>query len=235
MMLSVVIPTLNEENYLPSLLEDLMNQTYNNFEIIVSDCKSVDNTVKIAKKFDCRTVICEKKGPGPARNRGASVAKGKYLLFLDADSRVPEEQFLERLMQKAEKKFVRLATLGFSPIEDNKLDKTISKYIVKSLKIFGTFEPFSPGFCTFVSKHIHDKIGGYDEELFLSEDHEYVKRASKMTKFFVIDDICVLFSSRRLIAEGRFNLYLKYFYVTLYRFLNGEIRKKICDYDFGNY
>ena len=68
-MLSIIIPTYNEEYLLPKLLESIKKQNFTDYEIIVADNNSKDNTVKIARKYKCRIV----KGglPGSGRNRGA--------------------------------------------------------------------------------------------------------------------------------------------------------------------
>ena len=88
-MLSIIIPTYNEEKYLPKLLKCVKKQTYKNYEIIVADADSADKTRQIAKKYGCRVV----KGGMPAigRNNGAKAAKGDILLFLDADSLIGKD------------------------------------------------------------------------------------------------------------------------------------------------
>jgi len=67
-MLSIIIPALNEEKYLPLLLKSLKSQNFNEYEIIVVDAGSSDKTVDIAKEYGCKVV----KGgvPGAGRNRG---------------------------------------------------------------------------------------------------------------------------------------------------------------------
>ena len=91
-MLSIVIPAFNEEKYLTRLLDSIKKQTYKNYEIIIADADSKDNTRKMAKKYGCKVI----KGGIPAvgRNNGAKVAKGDILLFMDADA-IIGEKFLE--------------------------------------------------------------------------------------------------------------------------------------------
>lgn len=78
-MLSIIIPTFNEEKYLPILFESLQKQTFNNFEIIVADNNSTDATRSIALAAGARVV----GGGLPAggRNMGAKFAQGEWLLF----------------------------------------------------------------------------------------------------------------------------------------------------------
>jgi glycosyltransferase involved in cell wall biosynthesis len=79
-MLSIIIITKNEEKYLPKLLNSIKKQNYKNYEIIVSDAKSIDSTRKIAKKCNCK--IINEGLPSIGRNNGAKYTKGDLLLFL---------------------------------------------------------------------------------------------------------------------------------------------------------
>ena len=83
-MLSIIIPTLNEEKYLPLLLESIKKQKdFFDYEIIVADAGSKDKTLEIAKNYGCITVGGGL--PSKARNEGAKITNGNTLLFLDAD------------------------------------------------------------------------------------------------------------------------------------------------------
>lgn len=83
-MISVIITTKNESRHLPILLESLKQQTYRDFEVIVVDNASTDDTKKLAGKFGVRVFD---KGPerSAQRNFGVQEAKGEYVLILDAD------------------------------------------------------------------------------------------------------------------------------------------------------
>ena len=76
-MLSIIIPTLNEEKYLPKLLDSIVKQSYKDYEIIIADNNSKDKTRSIARSYGCRLT----KGgmPAVARNNGAKIARGKLL------------------------------------------------------------------------------------------------------------------------------------------------------------
>ncbi len=85
---SVVIPLYNKERYITKTLESVLNQTFDNFEIIVVDDGSTDKSYKIVeaiKDHRIRLVGQENAGPSKARNRGIKEANGKYIAFLDAD------------------------------------------------------------------------------------------------------------------------------------------------------
>ena len=82
---SVIIPTLNEEKYLPNLLDDLTKQKEENFEIIIVDGKSEDRTIDVAMKYKnkylIKTVVSQKRNLCYQRNFGAKNSVGEYLVF----------------------------------------------------------------------------------------------------------------------------------------------------------
>lgn len=104
---SIVIPTLNEAQYLPHLLSDLADQTYTNFEIIHVDAHSDDSTTTESEKFNKTLVIkttqSDIKNVSHQRNLDIELAKGDWIIFMDADNRLPK-YFLDgiryRLAQK---------------------------------------------------------------------------------------------------------------------------------------
>jgi glycosyltransferase involved in cell wall biosynthesis len=90
--ISVVIPTYNSENFIAKTLETLYSQTYNNYEVIVSDDGSTDDTVDVVKSFFLKCpfrkkalLINKHEGPGAARNKGIEIANGNWVSFLDSD------------------------------------------------------------------------------------------------------------------------------------------------------
>ncbi len=87
-MISIVIPTLNESNYLADTLQSIFDAVSNPIEIIVVDGGSVDNTVEIAMKFGVQVVLCG-NGRSYQMNAGAAVATGDVLVFLHGDTLVP--------------------------------------------------------------------------------------------------------------------------------------------------
>ncbi len=89
-LISVVVPVYNVENYVGKCLESIINQTYNNIEIIVVNDGSTDNSLQKVNEYgikDKRVKIISKKNGGlsSARNAGIDIAKGKYIMFIDSD------------------------------------------------------------------------------------------------------------------------------------------------------
>ncbi|QGQ94921.1 glycosyltransferase [Paenibacillus psychroresistens] len=86
-LFSVIIPTYNRERFLGRAIKSVLQQTCKDYELIVVDDGSTDQTAKIVKSFGPRVryVYQKNSGPSEARNMGISLAKGKYIAFLDSD------------------------------------------------------------------------------------------------------------------------------------------------------
>ena len=104
-LVSAIIPTLDEEDYLPKCLKSLKNQTYQNIEIIVVDNFSKDRTVEIAKNFGAKIIKVSERNLSLVRNEGAKRAKGKILLFVDADC-ILSQNYVEKIIKELSKKVV---------------------------------------------------------------------------------------------------------------------------------
>lgn len=97
-LISVIIPTYNAEKYISRCIESVLEQTYKNFEIIIIDDKSTDDTANILKKYerlDNVTIITNKKNSGVSfsRNRGLKLSKGEFITFVDSDDFLPNFAF----------------------------------------------------------------------------------------------------------------------------------------------
>jgi glycosyltransferase involved in cell wall biosynthesis len=230
--ISVIIPTLNEEKYLPKLLSCLKEQTFNDFEVIVADAGSSDSTRKIALSFGAKVV----SGGMPAvgRNSGARAALGQFLFFFDADVKF-SRQFLERAHHEMQDRFLDLATCEFRPLSNIAIDRAAHRLSGILMRIGQDTNPHAPGFCILITKRLFDRIGGFDESLKLAEDHDLVKRASRLRPLRVLNKARITVSVRRLKKEGRLPLITKYARVELYRALRGEIKDDIIPYEFGSF
>ncbi|MFQ5474218.1 MAG: glycosyltransferase [Candidatus Nanoarchaeia archaeon] len=232
MRISVIIPTLNEEKYLPRILDCLDKQTYKDFEIIVADAGSKDGTKQIAKEHGARVV----KGglPGPGRNKGAEAARGELLVFLDADVKIPKG-FLKKVHDEMQERYLDLATCEFRPLSNLKIDKVAHKIANMFIKLNQYSKPHAPGFCIFVTKRLFDRVGGFDETVTLAEDHEFVSRASKVRPLRVLEKARVNVSIRRLTKEGRLKLAGKYIRAEMKILRYGKITDHSIEYEFANF
>jgi len=229
-MLSIIIPTFNEEKLLPQLLKSLNKQTFKDFEIIVADNNSTDATRSIALEAGAKVV--DGGLPASGRNNGVKVAYGQWLLFLDADVILPPDS-LEKAMVDIQKQNFSVATCLVSPLSDRRIDKFLHEAVNFYLQATKKFFPHAPGFCIFVKKELHQLIGGFNEKLKLAEDHDYVFRAGKIAKFGYLKNLRIPVSVRRLDKDGRFNIAVKYFAVELHLIFLGPIYSNFFNYKFG--
>lgn len=231
-MLSIIIPALNEEKYLPRLLESLRNQDFKGeYEIIVADAGSFDKTKEIARNFGCRVVLGGR--PAEGRNRGAQVARGEILLFIDADASLPEDFLKKALLEFSSRE---LDSAGFLVYPQS--PKKIYRFIFSLYNLFAKlFEKKIPlGWTAILTKKaIHLQIKGFDEKITIGEDHWYLKKASKIGRCGIIKSTKVFASPRRFEKEGVFRLCLKYILVGLYILLFGPPKKEIIKYEFNHY
>lgn len=96
--MSIIIPTIDEAMYIEETLKSVVRQRPSfNFEIIVCDGGSKDNTVKISRKY-ARVVVSPTRGTGAQLDFAANLSKGKILVFLDADTLLPEG-YLQRVYE----------------------------------------------------------------------------------------------------------------------------------------
>jgi len=235
MKLSIVIPALNEEKYLPRLLESIKKQNFSDYEIIVCDGGSSDETLAVAAAAGCRTVkYDEHRHPSWQRNKGAEIAQGEILLFLDADI-VLQDNFLEPVMMEFIAK--KLGGGGFY-IRFNPNKKVYNIYsCLFNFFCFSRqyFAPASVGSGILARRDLHEAIKGFDTEIYLAEDFDYCYRLSRLGKFRMITSQKILHSSRRLEKEGGVIVGLKWGFMALFTLFNFKIKKKIVKYDFGKY
>lgn len=94
-MISVIIPSYNSGQTLTECLDAIFSNKFENFEVIIVSDKSTDNSIDIAKNYNCKIIeLKENKGPAFARNTGAKSASGDILLFLDSDCIVKNDALI---------------------------------------------------------------------------------------------------------------------------------------------
>ncbi|MBN2094884.1 MAG: glycosyltransferase [Candidatus Aenigmarchaeota archaeon] len=209
MEISVIVPTSNEETQVRACLESISDQTFprEKYEIIVSDWKSTDRTTEIARRYADRVVVTNKKGIWYGRNLGARFAKGKYLIFIDADT-VIDKDYLSLVYKHLEKGFVGVST-GFrfsetSPKIHLACPVANGYYVLKNL--WG--HSYLMGFNIGMPKKLFDKVGGFkDIEL---EDIKMGEDLKKYGKTIFLAKRKVVTSPRRLENFGLFGA-LRYY------------------------
>lgn len=236
--LSVVVITLNEEKRIGRLLDDLSKQHLKDFEVIVVDSNSEDATCDVVSSYESalpklRTIKMDTRGVSLGRNTGANAAQYERLLFLDADVRLTPD-FLSKAVAKLEQSGLEVAGVYMGAKSLRMMHKL--GYSLFNLGLFVTqFSfPTAVGACIFSTRRVHQSIGGFDEEIVLCEDCDYVNRASKTWRFRFLN-MTFDFDPRRLDQDGTFTMGLTYLRANIRRLFLGEMRNNEMKYQFGHY
>ncbi len=170
---SVIVPTWNEEKYLPKCLRSLANQVGSKpTEVIVVDGGSTDRTVEIAEEYADRVLIEPGKPVGAARNIGAKAASGSILAFIDADT-TASGNWLEEIERTLKTFPTAVGVTGpTQPYEGTRLDELayhVATGWVQRLSLkLGL--PHVAGFNCAYKRNEFWEAGGFDENRQLSED-----------------------------------------------------------------
>lgn len=197
--ISVVVPTLNEEAYLPGLLKSVAAQEPRPLEVIVVDGGSTDRTVELAGSLGAKLVE-EPSNIAEARNIGARAAGGDYLLFLDADTVLPPG-FMRALEQLGP---VECAIFRPEPLEPSFLGRLgcVLGWLLCRLKVFN---PCYAG--VLIRKDVFRAVGGFRPELAYNEDLDFLRRLVRAgTKIKYPKHIYLFNSVRRWVEEGQLRL-----------------------------
>lgn len=230
-MLSIIIPTYNEEKYLPKLLQSIKDQNFSDYEVIVADARSTDNTRKIAKSYGCKVV----KGGSPAvgRNNGARAARGEYLLFLDADV-VLTEGYLKSALNEFIENNQGIGITQLMPLSEKKKDKILHDFANLFMRGVESIKPHGAGcYGILTTKELHEEVGGFDETYDFGEDSNYIEKIGKISSFKVLRKPRLLISTRRLEKEGLATLTRIYAKSTLYDLLGKRVTAGELNYNFG--
>lgn len=212
---SIIIPTLNEEAFLPKLLQDLTGQNFPSFEVLIVDAHSTDNTKKNIDKTVKRDArfsshFCPQKNVSWQRNIGATRAAGTWLLFLDADSRI-SKNFLHRLAVQLRIDVCDGFTCHAKADEqrfDSLLFVWVQNFFLDLMIKIGA--PYSVGACMGSSRSIFKKIGGFDRTIAHMEDSEFARRLYKNGfQFRVLHSPTFIYSLRRQRKGGMLSFLIK--------------------------
>ena len=232
MKISIIIPTYNEEEYLPKLLESIKSQDFTDYEIIVADAQSVDNTREIAKEYGC--IVVEGGLPGPGRNRGAEVAQGDILLFLDSDLELTEN-YLTNVIEEFESEDLGIAITQMTPLSQKKRDKYLHDLANWFMIAVENIKPHGAGCYGIISKReLHEECGGFDENLSFGEDTDYIERLAEISEFKVLRNARIGVSTRRLEEEGLYTLLKQYGKSTVNDFRGKRTSAEDLGYEFGH-
>ncbi|MEW5767211.1 MAG: glycosyltransferase [bacterium] len=203
---SVVIPTYNAAAYLPEAIDSVLAQTFQDYEIIVVDDGSTDNTREVLAPYQdrIRYIHQENAGPSPAKNKGIKEARGEFVAFLDADDIwLPEKLALqmEVFENDPEVSLVHANVVRFgenwTELEEAQWQERIASprrrftgYIFQPLLMQNLI-------CTSAavvkkSCFLDDgEVGFFDQELVRAEDHDLWLRIARKYKIGYVDRLLV--------------------------------------------
>lgn len=182
-MISVIIPVFNREVELQRALESVFNQSYKDFEVIVVDDGSSDNSVSVAQKFDVKLIKQQNLGVSAARNSAIKISQGDYIAFLDSDDEWLPHKLEKQISYKSvcvhtEEIWVRN---GKRVNQMKKHQKGAGDQFIPSLDLC-LISPSS----VMIKKSVFDEIGLFREDYPVCEDYDLWL---KLTSLYEIDFI----------------------------------------------
>lgn len=232
MILSIIIPTYNEEACLPVLLESIKKQSFDDYEIIVADANSTDKTREIAESYEC--IVTEGGLPAVGRNNGAKIAKGEYLLFLDSDLKLTDD-YLRNVIYEFRMERAGIAITQMLPMSNKVEDKLFHDFANYFMISVEKIKPHGAGcYGIIAKKELHDACNGFDEELTFGEDTDYIERLASKERFKVLRNAKIGVSTRRLEEEGIETLIRQYGKSTVNDFLGKRTEAEEINYNFDH-
>lgn len=195
-LVSIVLPIYNGEKYMRQSIDSVINQTYKNWELIIIDDCSSDNTPIIAKEYakkDDRIRYYRNESnlklPG-GLNRGFSLSKGDYLTWTSDDNQYLP-QAIEKMLFCMKEQKVDLVYAGSEIVDEQ--GQHVSFFKAESDTKRAIFGWNCVGACFLYTREVYDKIGKYDENLFLVEDYDYWLRVCSCFNAFGIDEMLYVY------------------------------------------
>ena len=221
-MISIIIPTLNEEKLLPRMLKQFTPDLVKRYdlELVVSDGGSTDGTLTIARQFAHAVVENTdhvKQTISLGRNIGARHARGDIFVFFNADTLIKNTDiFFRRLHQEIDADGVVAVT---SSVEVYPEEKRVSDKLYHGFYnwLFYMMNQVGMGMgrgeCHIMKREIFQKIGGYASGIAAGEDYDLFRRLDKLGRIKFLKDVVVYESPRRYRRYG-------YAFVTASWFMN---------------
>jgi glycosyltransferase involved in cell wall biosynthesis len=200
MKVSVIIPTYNRGELLIKAIGSVLDQTYKDFEIIVVDDGSIDDTkMRLAPSISTKHVQYYSQsngGPSKARNLGIEKAKGEYIAFLDSDDLWLPQKLEAQLEYINKRPFIKAVHSNLAIIKDGKFDGSDfkSKGLLKNGWLFEDYLLLK-GWILLSTLLIHrtviEKVGVFNESLRTAEDTNFILRIAKDYEFGYVDNVLV--------------------------------------------
>lgn len=229
---TVVIPTLNEQDNIGVLLDALRRQERPADEIIVVDAGSKDNTVGEVSCFPEIRLLNGSPPVGSQRQLGLEQASGDIVVFLDADT-TPEPGFIRRALAEMESRHLDAACPWYSPFPSNLLISAVYAFFNVIFIAVQRIAPSGAGSCIIAKRDFALEIGGIRNDL-VYEDIEFIRRSGRRGRFGMLRQRLRV-SDRRFREFGTLRMFLKYMSLSFF-FSFGLFRLAgVIGYPFGKY
>lgn len=178
---SVVIPTYNCDRYLPEAIESVLSQTYNDYEVIVIDDGSTDRTQEVLQPYQSqvRSIQQHNQGASAARNHGITLARGRWVAFLDADDVLFPDKLAAQIAIAAARPSLGIVHSGWQRVnEKRELLLTVEPWQqipTLDLESWLRYKPVLPSAMLFRRDWL-EKVGGFDPQFSSAEDTDLVLR-----------------------------------------------------------
>ncbi len=190
---SIIIPTFNRKNFLKKAIDTVLMQSFNDFELIVVDDGSNDDTESMVKQYDDQRIkyfFQDNHGPAHARNRGLEKARAKWIVFLDSDDWWLEGKLArtkECIDEFPEMKIFHTQEVWY---RDGKLLNQKKEHRKPGGFVYKNALPLC---CISIStvaidKAVFSKVGTFDEALPACEDYDFWLRATHEFEVKLIDE-----------------------------------------------
>jgi glycosyltransferase involved in cell wall biosynthesis len=164
-LISVIIPVFNAEKTFRECLNSIYSSTYQNFEVVVVDDLSTDNSINVANEFPCRIIRMNKKaGPAKARNTGAYHARGEILFFTDSDI-IIEKDTLQKIIDAIKDREAVTGMYARKPYLKKFFSLYHNYYAHRSQNETSNFTFMFHSSCGAIRRDIFMKIGGFNEKM----------------------------------------------------------------------
>ncbi len=222
--ISIIIPTYNCAAYIPEAVDSVLKQSYQDFEIIIVDDGSTDNTSQVLERYGSKASIKyiyqENKGPGAARNAGMKLSEGEYICFLDADDEFKSDslKLRQEFLDQHEDVMMVFTDYGLKKTEDACIKRYLvdnefleyfkdsfmirsDKGIVFNDKFTDLFYSFSPHpistITVMMKRSVIGSVGYFKTDTSVGEDRDYWIRIADNYKIGYIDEATAVYNNYR--------------------------------------
>lgn len=241
-LVSVIITTYNRARLLPRAINSVLNQTYQNFELIIVNGGSVDDTEKVVKTFEDKRIRYRKqtknKGMLADRNMGFDLSRGKYIALLDDD-----DELLPEALETAVNEFSKLSSEGIGILWFNCMESKNGELTGKGVNASGYIsyeddlcQKVYGNFWEVINSDLMDKDARFDDRLWGGEIIFWLKLHHRTKVFYVHRVLRINHTEDSTVSTGENQLkHIPRIVLTYKIFLKsyGDLRRRLCPKKYG--